>query len=142
MGWAQGALTVFSTVLAFLCAHHYNHRSGNRSGPSEFSVVYVTVPTTKVASAVSGALLRATPPLAACVNSIPNVRSMYTWEGKIESEEEILLMIKTRTAMVADITSLLTDSDIFHPYELPEVIAVPIQAGSPKYLDWIRKNTK
>lgn len=126
-----------SAVVALFCSRQKYERQSN-----EFSVVYVTVPSKEIAASVAKALLQSSPPLAACVNSIPNVQSTYKWKGKIESEEEILLMIKTRTTFVAEISRLLTEDNKVHPYDVPEVIAVPIQAGSPAYLEWVGKNTK
>lgn len=76
--------------------------------------------------------------LAACVNILPGVTSVYRWMGNIEESQEQLLIIKT----VSDLTEKLvnTISDL-HPYELPEVIGVPIESGSLDYLNWISENT-
>ena len=73
--------------------------------------------------------------LAACVNPVPGVTSLYRWEGKIERSEEVLLVIKTR----ADLLDRLRGAIVaVHPYDVPEVVALPVTAGHPPYLDWIR----
>ncbi len=72
--------------------------------------------------------------LAACVNVLPGVRSIYRWKGAIEREEERLLLVKTR----ADRFEALREAILsLHPYEVPEVVAVPIEAGSAAYLRWL-----
>ena len=75
--------------------------------------------------------------LAACVNIIPKVRSIYRWEGKVEDEEESMLFFKTTDEGQANLTRRLK---ILHPYEVPEIIAFEIrpEEGNPDYLDWIR----
>ena len=77
--------------------------------------------------------------LVACVNMIPAVESMYRWEGEVQTDEELLLMAKTRSALVNDIAKRVTD---LHPYDLPEVIAAPIAGGLQGYLDWVVSSTK
>lgn len=76
--------------------------------------------------------------LAACVNIVPGLMSIYRWQGKRESGEELLLLIKTRESVYADLQDFLASG---HPYELPEVIAVPITRGLPDYLAWVDTNT-
>ena len=76
--------------------------------------------------------------LAACVNIGAPVESMYHWRGQIETGTEIPLVIKTRSALYSDLESAIRS---VHPYELPEVIAVPIVDGDPGYLDWIAAET-
>ena len=72
--------------------------------------------------------------LAACVNVLPGVRSIYRWKGGVERDEERLLLVKTR----ADRFEALRDAILaLHPYEAPELIAVPIEAGSATYLRWL-----
>lgn len=76
---------------------------------------------------------------AACVNISAPVTSIYRWEGKIESDREVVLTIKTTAARYAEVEQAIQTD---HPYELPEVIAVPITAGSDEYLAWIDTCTK
>lgn len=73
--------------------------------------------------------------LAACVNRQP-VRSTFRWQGKIQDEPEMLLSIKTLTARYSDLEMRLKS---IHPYDLPEIIAVPVAGGSEPYLSWIRQ---
>jgi periplasmic divalent cation tolerance protein len=76
--------------------------------------------------------------LAACVNTIP-MSSAYRWKGKVERAEELLLLIKTRRPLFDQLRAAI---ERLHPYELPEVIALPIADGLGAYLDWIDKETK
>lgn len=77
--------------------------------------------------------------LAACVNMLPGVQSVYRWQGAIEEEGEITLLIKTTATRYAELEAALRS---LHPYQLPEVIALPIANGLPAYLDWVRQETK
>jgi len=73
--------------------------------------------------------------LAACVNILPGVTSIYEWKGQIESSQEHLLLIKSSKENYNLIETMLFKH---HPYEIPEIIAVPIEIGLPEYFDWIR----
>ncbi|HRP35387.1 MAG TPA: divalent-cation tolerance protein CutA [Gammaproteobacteria bacterium] len=73
--------------------------------------------------------------LAACVNRLPGVASCFRWEGRVQHETETLLLIKTTRARLAALTTRIRE---LHPYELPEVIAVPVMGGLEQYLDWVR----
>jgi periplasmic divalent cation tolerance protein len=72
--------------------------------------------------------------LATCVNILPNMRSIYSWKGQIETAEEHLLIIKSPQAGYQAIETAIRNH---HPYELPEIIAVPIERGLPEYINWI-----
>ncbi|XP_073385795.1 protein CutA 1, chloroplastic isoform X6 [Physcomitrium patens] len=100
-------------------------------------VVYVTVPNKETGTKLAHSIIENK--LAACVNQIPGVESTYWWEGKVETDTEILLMIKTRQALLGELTDHVNNN---HPYDTPEVIALPITGGSEKYLKWIGDNTK
>jgi periplasmic divalent cation tolerance protein len=76
--------------------------------------------------------------LAACVNVLAPCRSVYRWQGAIESAQEVPLLIKTTAARYADLEAAIRAA---HPYELPEIIAVPIAHGLPEYLDWVVTET-
>jgi periplasmic divalent cation tolerance protein len=76
--------------------------------------------------------------LAACINILPGLTSVYQWQGKRESAEEHLLLIKTTTEAYQALEQAITE---LHPYELPEVIAVPITQGLSGYLQWIEQQT-
>ena len=75
--------------------------------------------------------------LAACVNVAPGIRSFYRWEGRIESAGEWLLIVKSSHGLFDAVVRAIEEA---HSYEVPEVIALPIVAGSAKYLDWLRGN--
>ena len=75
--------------------------------------------------------------LAACVNMMPEVQSVYRWEGNIETATETLLMIKTTQAAYAKLEQHIKDN---HPYDCPEIIAFDNQAGLPAYLSWLQES--
>ena len=75
--------------------------------------------------------------LAACVNVVPRMRSYYRWQGAVESAEECLLVIKSARAMFEPLRAALEKA---HSYEVPEVVALPIVAGSAAYLNWLESN--
>lgn len=76
--------------------------------------------------------------LAACVNIIPGMRSFYEWKGEVCRDAEFILLIKTRAAIYPRLEKTIVDR---HPYELPEVIALPIETGLAGYLGWIDEQT-
>jgi periplasmic divalent cation tolerance protein len=96
-------------------------------------VVLVTAPSTDVGRDIARALLDGK--LAACVNIVPSITSLYTWEGELCVDEEVLLIIKTTTSAFDALTSAIKS---IHPYDVPEIIALPLAAGSRDYLDWIQ----
>ena len=77
--------------------------------------------------------------MAACVNVIPEVQSIFFWEKKISKEKEVLLIAKTRRELFE---SVAKEVKKLHSYDLPEIIALPIEAGSDEYLNWIREETQ
>ncbi|HEU4767813.1 MAG TPA: divalent-cation tolerance protein CutA [Pyrinomonadaceae bacterium] len=77
--------------------------------------------------------------LAACVQILPEMESVYRWEGKIERQPEILLLVKT---VRSKFDELETEVRALHSYDTPEIIALPIVAGSTPYLDWLRASLK
>lgn len=72
--------------------------------------------------------------LAACVNRLPGVRSVYLWQNKLEHDNETLLLIKTTSARFDALCARLGE---LHPYELPEIIATPVTKGLPQYIQWV-----
>lgn len=72
--------------------------------------------------------------LAACANLLPQLRSIYRWQGKVEQASEVLLLLKTGRPWLEQLSDRVR---ALHPYEVPEIVALPIVAGSDKYLDWI-----
>ena len=77
--------------------------------------------------------------LAACVNIQAGVESVYRWQGSIEEASEVSLLIKTTTGRYAELEAAIKAA---HPYQVPEIIALPIATGWPQYLDWVEKETK
>ncbi len=75
--------------------------------------------------------------LAACVNVVPSVRSLYWWEGEVQEADEAVLMIKTRRDRYPELERRL---QALHSYTVPEIVALPIVAGSAAYLGWVRDN--
>ena len=77
--------------------------------------------------------------LAACVNVVPGLTSVYAWKGAVETGQELLLVIKTRRARFEALRAALVE---LHPYEVPELIALPVEAGHAPYLDWLTANVE
>ncbi len=98
----------------------------------EALVVLCTCPDQTSAHEIATALLERR--LAACVNRVAGVESLYRWEGRIEQDQEILLLIKTTAARYGALEELIIE---MHPYDVPEVLAVAVDEGSARYLDWI-----
>jgi periplasmic divalent cation tolerance protein len=98
----------------------------------KFSLVLVTAPDLKTARALAKAALQAR--LAACANLVPKVESHYWWQGRLESGTEVLLMLKAPKARAAALEKLILGT---HPYDTPEILALPLHAGTQKYLDWL-----
>ena len=96
-------------------------------------IVYCTLPDSDEAARIARALVEEK--LAACVNLVPGLRSIYRWQGAVQEDAEILLIAKTRAALV---DALAARVRALHPYDLPEVIALAVVAGSEPYLDWVR----
>jgi periplasmic divalent cation tolerance protein len=98
-------------------------------------LVYSTVPDLGIAQAIADDLVERG--LAACVSILPGVESRYRWHGKTEVSQEFLLMIKT-----LDSQYIVLESELrrLHPYECPEIMAVPVQKGFAGYLDWIKES--
>jgi periplasmic divalent cation tolerance protein len=99
-------------------------------------IVFITVPTLEVGQQIANVLVESN--LAACVNIVPRVASIYHWQGEVEQADELLLIAKTRTALF---DKLATTIKRIHPYDVPEVVAMPIIAGSNEYLAWIDDET-
>ena len=104
--------------------------------PSDHVVILCTCPDIDTATELANHLVDNG--LAACVNLVPGLTSIYRWQGKREQGNEILLLIKTRTPRYQEVEDAIVS---MHPYELPEVIAVPIAHGLPAYLSWIDNTT-
>ena len=77
--------------------------------------------------------------IAACVNVLPGVSSIYRWQGSVDMAEEVLMVIKTTRAQYASLQEAVVSS---HPYEVPEIIALPVTVGLPAYLAWLVENVE
>lgn len=95
-------------------------------------VVFSTFPDADTAARIARALVEER--LAACVNVVPAVRSIYRWEGKVCDEAETLAVIKTTAERYPALAARITE---LHPYQVPEVIALPLADGHPPYLAWL-----
>lgn len=95
-------------------------------------IVLCTCPDTACAERLARGLVEQR--LAACVNILPAIRSFYRWQGKVEQAEELQLLIKTTTATWPRVEQFIQQQ---HPYEVPEILAVDVGAGSPAYLEWL-----
>lgn len=98
----------------------------------------VTTNLPDAASAQALAMLLIEQRLAACVNILAPCRSVYRWQGKIEDTTEVPLLIKTTAARYAALEAAIR---VHHPYELPEILAVPVEFGLPEYLAWVAAET-
>jgi len=97
-----------------------------------YQLILNTCPDFQVAQMLATEILKKE--LAACVNILPQVTSLYRWQGKIETAQEHLLIIKAPTKNYAVIEQFLIN---YHPYDVPEIIALSIENGLPDYLQWI-----
>ncbi len=96
-------------------------------------VVLVTAPSPDVGAALGRALVDER--LAACVNVIPGLTSIYRWQGQREEASECLLVIKTDETRYAELERRVLE---LHPYTIPEVLALPVERGAPAYVEWLR----
>jgi periplasmic divalent cation tolerance protein len=101
-----------------------------------YAVVLVTAGSAEEAGRIGRTLVEER--LAACANIVPQVRSLYHWEGKLCDEAECLIVFKVRAG---DVEAIVRRVQALHSYTVPEVIAVPILAGSPAYLAWLGEST-
>ncbi|XP_015913373.1 protein CutA homolog isoform X3 [Parasteatoda tepidariorum] len=106
--------------------------SANKTFQGIFSVSYVTAPSDEVAKKIAEGLVKEK--LAACVNIVPGVQSIYEWKGEIQKDSEVLMVIKSRISRLEELTKYVREN---HPYEVCEVISTPIQHGNPPYLKWL-----
>jgi periplasmic divalent cation tolerance protein len=99
-------------------------------------LVFTNLPERAAAERLADALVAKR--LAACINILAPCRSVYRWQGAVQHEEEHPVLIKTTRAAYAELEAEIR---AHHPYELPEIVAVPIERGLPAYLDWVAAET-
>lgn len=104
--------------------------------PPAFQAAFITVPDRRTALALSRGLVRRS--LAACVNILPGVRSIYRWKGKVEEAREFLLVAKTRSSRSRELIAFVRDN---HPYSVPETLFLALRGGNAEYLEWMEENT-
>ena len=97
-------------------------------------VCLMTCPSPEVAQNLARQLLERR--LVACVNLVPQVTSLYWWQGQIQEDSEVLLVVKTVAARVDELKAVL---QTLHPYEVPELLVLSVEDGLPAYLDWVGK---
>lgn len=103
---------------------------------SDIVVVLTNLPDRAAAMKLARALVERR--LAACVNVLAEALSVYRWQGEIETASEVPMLIKTRRGLYPELEAAIREA---HPYELPEIIAVPAVLGLPAYLDWVTAET-
>ncbi len=99
-------------------------------------IIFITASSEEEAAKIARALVEAR--LAGCVNIIKNIRSIYSWQGKIEDEPEVLMIVKTQKSLFDSLTKKVEE---LHSYTVPEIIVLPIVEGSKDYLKWLREVT-
>jgi len=100
------------------------------------SVVYMTCCDQEEAEHIAQVLVEKR--LAACVNMLGGMNSVYWWEGKIEHSKEVVLVVKTRSELIEGLTHVVTE---LHSYEVPCIVSWPLEGGNPDFLKWIRDET-
>lgn len=103
----------------------------------EVIMVITNLPDRATAERIADTLV--TEDVAACVNVLTECTSIYRWEGKLEHSREVPLLIKTTKAAYPQLEKMLRK---LHPYDLPEIVALPVTAGLPEYLTWVAQETK
>jgi periplasmic divalent cation tolerance protein len=104
------------------------------SGSSDVRVVLVTAPDRDVAVALARRLVEEN--LAACGNVIPGLLSIYRWEGEVQEDPEVLLVLKAPAERMQALMERVSD---LHPYEVPEILALPVAEGLPSYMQWVAR---
>jgi periplasmic divalent cation tolerance protein len=104
---------------------------------SQVLLVVTTLPDRATAERIAAALVTAR--VAACVNVLAECTSVYRWQGKVEHAGEVPMLIKTTQDAYARLQETL---QALHPYDVPEIVALPVTAGLPPYLDWVAQETR
>jgi periplasmic divalent cation tolerance protein len=100
-------------------------------------VVLTMVPDAELGAIIARQLIEDR--LAACVNVVPGARSYYRWEGRVQDDSEVLLIIKTATSRCDELAERI---NALHPYDIPEILVLPADGGSRPYLNWVQAETR
>jgi uncharacterized protein involved in tolerance to divalent cations len=103
---------------------------------TDYILVFITASSEKEGEKIAGTLVKER--LAACVNLVGGVKSTFRWKGEISSEQEVLLIVKTKDRLFQKLKKRVQE---LHSYEVPEMLALPILAGFEKYLSWVEEET-
>ncbi|NXM21077.1 CUTA protein, partial [Ploceus nigricollis] len=103
--------------------------------PGTHSIAFVSCLNEQIARDIARAIMDKR--LAAYVNILPKSSALYFWKGELEESTEILLLVKTRTSKIGELSNYVRS---IHPFEMPEIISLPIDQGNPVYLKWIEEN--
>ncbi|XP_030817484.1 protein CutA homolog [Camarhynchus parvulus] len=143
-GWARPGRGTAMLALALLVLLHpllrglalqlHSALTGS-SVPGTHSVVFVTCLNERIARDIARAIMDRR--LAACVNILPKSSALYFWKGELEESTEILLLVKTRTSRIEELSNYVRS---IHPFEIPEIISLPIDQGNPAYLRWMEES--
>lgn len=104
---------------------------------TDVTLVLITAPNAEKAAELGKALV--TEKLAACVNIVPGMRSIYTWEDKLCDEAEVLMIAKTRASLFEPLRERVL---LLHPYQCPEILQFQVGEGHPPYLEWVRASVR
>ena len=103
---------------------------------AQFVLVYTTAPDLDVAEAIGGKLVEEG--LAACVNVLPGMRSIYSWQGEVQRDDEVVALIKTRSALAVRVIDRIEE---LHPYDGPAAFVISTTGGSIEFLKWVEEQT-
>jgi periplasmic divalent cation tolerance protein len=103
---------------------------------TEFLIVFITAPKEEEAAGIARELVGSR--LAACVSIVKDIRSIYRWQGKMEDEAEVLMIVKTRRELFEALMKRVKE---LHSYTVPEILALPVIAGAEDYLEWLHEET-
>ncbi|VAX28700.1 Periplasmic divalent cation tolerance protein cutA [hydrothermal vent metagenome] len=99
----------------------------------EYAVVFITAPDEEEAARIARIIVEER--IAGCVNIVKGIRSIYSWEGKVEDEHEVLMIVKTKRELFTELEKRVKE---LHSYSVPEIISLPVMEGSPEYLEWLK----